>query len=98
MACRAVAKPRSPRGPALSAERTSIRVASCHHHIDVLNHVSLIAAAVPLRGRLVLSVIAGGPDLQAVVSLCHGRPLDTPEPPRVLAKVGAERRIAPRFS
>src|SRR5271169_760127 len=64
----------------------------------MLDHVTLIAAAVPLRTDVLLSVHASRPNSQAIASGGWRRPLCSPQPPRILPEVIAETRFLPSLT
>src|SRR5208283_4721472 len=71
---------------------------SYDHHIDVLDHVTLIAAAVPLRGGLGFADGVRPTYHQAIGTLPWRCPLSLPSSPGILPQVRAESCIAPSLS
>src|SRR3974390_3917766 len=70
-------------------------IASQYRHLEVLNHVTLIAAAVPLRGALGFASRIGGAHHQAIRPLGGRRPPRLPSAPGILSELRAEGCIAP---
>src|SRR5437016_2209938 len=65
-------------------------------HINLLDHIALIPAAIPQRLHLTLPCTVRGAAHRAVLPALRWRPAIAPAPPGISTEIGIERRVAPR--